>query len=705
MKRVFCVFLALLTLGFAACGKKEAAPAVADDGHTETTPSSDVSLPAYHFDGNAALLTRGEDYITLFDVFGDGVSLTDVKEDENGLAYIVRDGTIYLLGLDFLARAMMRAVGGEGEARHAEYAAWYKYYVARRAAVAPEIPLCSFLSCTLYDAAIKGVSERPVGPYRDLANALLSWRGPTEITVGSTAELTGRFRRLTGQSTDADRDVYALTTGLQTVITDETGAYVWNDAAVAAHRETLNADGSKTFTVEIKAGLCYSNGLPVKAADYLAAALVFSTSVARAALGYDQKAALRVAGYDTFAAYTGREAPGATRALSGIRLLDENTFSVTIDAAYLPYIADLSCVAFAPTPSALWLGDCTVRDDGEGAYLSPDFYAVTDGVYNMAAHIAASLENTDDTVPCAGPYVLTAYEDGAATLTANPYFAGDREGLTPAVETVVYRRVTAPVRLSDLAAADVFVDLTYRAADTAIALAKESDGAYAAVTSVRVGCACLSFRCDFGPTRFAAVRAAIACCLDSAALIADIPGACAAESAFTGILPDASEPARSVSLAAAVALLEADGWVYNAEGGPFAEGVRYKRVAAGEASEADKTFASADGAYAAVRYGNSCYIPLALNWYGIDGHLVSDRLRAVLEDNDLLTAAGFAVSTVAGDRSDMQAERERNAADGAPCYNAFIDTLDPRDVATGPVHALDTARLTDPADVYLLPAE
>ena len=145
------------------------------------------------------------------------------------------------------------------------------------------------------------------------------------VIVGNTTELTGDFRwpGFGGSSAGAaDQDINGLTTGYSTMETNQDGDYVWNETVVKSHTEEEDADGNYVITIEINPGLKFSDGTEVKAANYLAYVLAFSTPVAVDA-GNPGKVGQTYVGYKAYNAYTGVEADGASKVFKGIRLLDE----------------------------------------------------------------------------------------------------------------------------------------------------------------------------------------------------------------------------------------------------------------------------------------------------------------------------------------------------------------------------------------------
>ena len=262
----------------------------------------------------------------------------------------------------------------------------------------------------------------------------------------------------------------------------------------------------------INEGLTFSDGTPITAANYLAQVMAFSTPVAVAA-GMPGTMGQSFVGYKEFNAYTGEEAEGTSKIFSGIRLLDEYTFSVTVSSNYLPYYFAYTYAAFDPAPLGLWLGDgVEIKDDGEGCYLSDAFYAKDDaGEYVTTAHLNESRYDVS-TYPFSGAYVITDWDQGTkqCTLTINPEFKGNFEGQTPSIETVVYVFVVSETQLEQLktGAVDVLSGIT-GGDDTKAALAIVDDVNFSEVHYQRAGYGKVEFECDFGPTMFPEVRQAI----------------------------------------------------------------------------------------------------------------------------------------------------------------------------------------------------
>jgi ABC-type transport system substrate-binding protein/predicted small lipoprotein YifL len=720
MKRRTLASLLALTMvvgSLTACGKT--APAETTEPQATEQPTSEASTEAPAEEAEEEVVSTADlpssiqqlegkeygedkDYVSLYDKFGKQITIADVTEDEStGLAYLNVDGQSYELGLDFLSMAMVYNTSTEGTDFATEddvYAEWWKYYITRWNHVLPEIPLYSNEYYDVYNAQIKGVDTHPTNPYWGPALALIDWtseKDDNSIILGNTTDLSGKFRfAVFGGSNPgaSDHDIQRLVNGLEPVAMTKEGGYEVNKTVVDNLDEKHNDDGSLTYTVKIKDDLVFSDGSPITAKNYLYRIMAFSTPVAAEAEGKDRKALMQMVGFEDFAKYDGTNdgVDGATKVMKGVRLIDDYTFSLTIDPQYLPYFYAITYLNIFPTYKDLWVGDCDLVDDGEGVYFTDDFYAKNGDSYVMAKHITDSANNTDTKYPYAGPYVVKSYDasDKSAVLELNPNFKGNYEGVKPTIEKVVYKKIISETQLEDFKAGgvDVLSGITGGSAtDEAIALADGSDGKYVYTHYSRAGYGKLGFRCDYGPVQYPAVRQAIAYCMDRATFAKDFTGGYGGvvdgpyyagswmykKAVEQGMLLDAYD----TSVDSAIEVLENDGWVYNAEGGEYTEGVRYKKISGEYATEKDKNYQSIDGAYKTVEINGDYYMPLALNWYGTVDNEFSDLLVTGFEQNDNIASAGFTVQKTTGDFGPMLDELYQAQVygyySGTPMYTCF----------------------------------
>ena len=640
----------------------------------------------------------GVDYTSLYSQFGKETTIADVTEDEEtGLCYIEKDGVEYELGLDFLSMAMVyntQVVDG-WDTEDDVYATWWRYYMQRWNYLMPEIPLYANEYYDLYNAQIKGTDEHPTNPYWSPAAALIDWTSEKEdnsIIMGNTTDLSGKFRYATFGGTNpgaADLDVQNLSTGLETVATTKEGGFEWNPTVVKSHEETMNEDGTRTYTVTIYDDLKLSDGTPVTVKNYVVFPMVFSSPVGVAAAGKDHQSGMTLEGFKTFNTYDGTEGSG-TKELAGLRMIDDYTYSITVAADYANYFYAISYAGLSAYDTALWIGDADVKDDGNGVYFTDDFYAKEGDKYVMADHIVTASQNTDTTYPYSGPYVVKSYDsaDKSAVLELNPNFKGNYEGVKPTIAKVVYKKIVSSTQLEDLKAGtlDVIAGITGGdETNEALALADGSDGKYVYTHYSRAGYGKLGFRADYGPAQFTEVRQAIAYCMDRAKFAKDFTGG------YGGVVdgPYYSGSwmykaavdqgmilnAYATSVDSAIEVLTEGGWVYDAEGNDYVEGVRYKKIPGDIATENDINYKSKDGAYVTTKVGDDYYMPLVLNWYGTSDNPFTDQLMTGFASNDNVIAAGFNVQYTIGDFSPMLDELYQAAVygyySGSPMYSVF----------------------------------
>lgn len=721
MKKWNKALAAVLSLAMAAsmmagCTKKTGEPVAVEPETTEPVETTDTvetdteveeNLEEQYWCNEFDVMTLankeyGTDYESLYDHVGKDITIADVTEDpDTGLAYITVDGEQKLLGLDFLSFAMVynNTPAGDYATEDDVYAAWWKYYITRWNSLLPEIPLYSNEYYDLYNAKIGQVQENPTNPYWSPADALIDWtsdKDDHDIIIGNTTELSGQFRYSTfGKSNPgaADQDIEFLTTGLETVSRTKEGGYEWNDTVVASHEDVVNDDGTKTFTITIKDDLVYSDGTPITAKDYLVFPMAFYTQVAAQAAG-KQNTGLTIVGYEDYNAYTGPDSAEGTKEMKGFRLIDDYTFSVTISADYIPYFYDITYAQFYPNYPAMWLGEADILDDGEGCYLTDNFYEKNGENYVVADIIKATATDTSEAAyakyPYSGPYCVKSYDttDSSAVLVRNENFKGNYEGTVPTIEKIVYKKVVSATQLEDFKAGgiDVISGITGGAeTDEAVKLADESNGAYAYIHYSRAGYGKLGFRADYGPAQFAEVRQAIAYCMDRAKFAKDFTGGYGGvvdgpyytgswmykEAVAQGMILDAY----ATSVDSAIAVLEEGGWIYGADGSEYTEGVRYKKIPGDVITENDKNYQSVDGTYKTTEVDGDYYMPLVINWYGTVDNEFTDLLQTGFKENENVTAAGMVVYNTTGDFAPMLDELYQSAVygyyAGSPMYCAF----------------------------------
>ena len=490
---------------------------------------------------------------------------------------------------------------------------------------------------------------------------------PNRLIYGSTTEISGDLGNAWWTNNASDKKIRDLINDYNVITFDQQGAMLVNSTVVDGDIETTeNEDGSKTFTVKIKEGLTYNNGEPITAADYVAYALVaYSPATLEAAAGVVADSVVGSAEYQS----------GESNVISGLRLLDDYTYAITIVPEYLPYFYELSYADLSPLYLPMYAPNATltVKDDGEGVYL--------DGGELNADDINASRFIYEGRVS-AGPYQIKKVDTGTlqAELVINPNYAGNFEGQKPTIETLVIVKTESATAIDSLktGAVDLLDTLTDGNLEINPALDLVDAGGFTYVDFERNGYGKLQFACDFGPTQFPAVRQAVAYLLDRNEFanqfcagygsVVDGPyGLC------MWMYQDSQEffadniDSYSYDPAKAIELLEADGWVLNADGSEYSgTGTRYKEVTAEEAGTYALNVTLPDG---------RILMPLHIMWSSSEDNPVSELLVVMLANGQQTADAGMVIEQTVMSFTDllnyMYRDASVDAKYGVPTYGMF----------------------------------
>lgn len=403
-----------------------------------------------------------------------------------------------------------------------------------------------------------------------------------EIIFGSTTESMGDFY---DGWTNSAIDAYAKEwlAGYSTVSWTQEGVFAIDEkVTVKEHTIAENEDGTKTFTFTINDNLLYNNGDAITAADYVAYVLLYA-SPQFAELENVTTVGSKYVGYDDYYA-------GKTTTFTGVRLIDEYTFSVTVKAEELPYHYDLAIVGIPPMPVGVLAPSAVISDNGEGVTIEGlDIEELRVSLLDPATGFRYNPSVTS------GAYQFVSFdkETRSYVLQKNPNYLGNYAGTIPSIERIVVKLVEEPTMMDELATGSVDI-LTGLSGGVQInaGLDLVDQGIAEKANYPRYGYGKIAFHCDFGPTQFPAVRQAIAHALDRnefirqqsggfAVIVNGYYGASMREYVENKDVLDAELNQYAYSLDEAKRLLVEDGWVLNAKGEEFVEGtdeVRYKDV-------------------------------------------------------------------------------------------------------------------------------
>lgn len=401
----------------------------------------------------------------------------------------------------------------------------------------------------------------------------------SSLIVGSVTKLSGNFFTAIWGNNTSDIDVRQLLHDYQTIAWTSDGLYTVNNTVVRNFATNL-VNGNRRYTFTLHDDLYYSDGSKITAKDYVFAVLLLS-SPQIAQIGGSNVSMSHLAGYDAFAS-------NASQAFAGVRLLGEYTFSLDVSSEYIPYFYEMAFVQVTPYPMPVIAPGCDIADDGNGAYITGTFTAellqktILDPADGYLSHPKVT----------SGAYVLTEYNDTdhVAQFRINPYFKGNYEGQKPTIEYLTFKQVWNDSMLDELANKTVDVinkvssgDVITKAGDMELA------GTVKTLSYLRTGLAFLSFANEAGVTQSVNLRRAIAHCIDKDVITNEfLQGNGVPVYGYYGFgqwfIADMQDRLSELNVYlpdtdAAIALLEEEGWIYNAAGSaylPDTDALRYR---------------------------------------------------------------------------------------------------------------------------------
>ena len=434
----------------------------------------------------------------------------------------------------------------------------------------------------------------------------------TKLVVGSTTEMSGNFLGDIWGNNTADIDVRTLLHGYDVVAWTQEAMYTINPSVVLSATVVDDREGNRTYVMELRRGLMYNDSTPITARDYVFSLLLRGAPQIKA-IGGETSGVSHILGYEDYA-------NGTTPYFSGVRFLNNFSFSITIKAEYLPFFYELTMLSTVPYPISVIAPGCTVADDGNGAYVTNADAAVAEPVFTpellKETLLAPETGYVSHPTVSSGPYRLTSYDEEArvAQFEINEYYLGNYEGQKPVIPELEYRQVSNEEAIGKLLSGEI--GLLNKGTDSeviAAGLEQYAQDALGSQNYPRSGLGFISFACEQGPAQFEAVRKAVAYALDRDAMTADFTGnygqtvdgyygfgqwmvqmvngtlshlaegetETAAQTQAWGELSLDNLEHYAKDLEKAEALLVADGWTLNEKGEAFVKGtdaVRYKDV-------------------------------------------------------------------------------------------------------------------------------
>ena len=443
------------------------------------------------------------------------------------------------------------------------------------------------------------------------------------LVVGTPA-MNGDFIEGFGNSA-YDVSIKVMTNGFcNTIDSTDAGEYITNPTIVEKLDVVEDEAGNKVYTFKLYDDLKWSDGTPITAKDYVGSVL-WKASPKWLEVGASSNTGLGLLGYKAYLA-------GETDTFAGVKLIDDLSFSLTIDAAELPYFYENVYAAVGPIPMHVYAPGAEITTTDEGA---------TFGDYDLLAAMQ-TVSQTERFAPtvCCGPYKFISYENNAVTMEINEYFKGDLDGEKPKIQYIVQKSVNQDTDVEAVIAGDL--DLV-----TGEIEGKKIEAAKAADTTdlhsyLRNGYGLLAMHCDWGVTADPNVRWALAYLIDRSAVIDYVLGGYGGtvNSAYglaQWMYQDAGDELDemltpfNLNIEKANECLDQTEWKFEADGvTPF-----------------DATKATADGSY--MRY-NDKGEKLTINHLGTEDNSVTDVIEIQFTANAPLAGVNFVVT-----RSDFSA--------------------------------------------------
>ncbi len=326
---------------------------------------------------------------------------------------------------------------------------------------------------------------------------------PMDTLMVGVQEMSGDF--ISGFGNNAyDLSVKTLIAGyMDTHVITEEGEILLNNTVVASVETVTDDAGNKTFTYVLHDDLFWNNGENITAKDYIASAMWYSSPEWA-------EAGASSAGQDGLVGFTEYN-EGTTDVFSGVQLIDELSFSLTVSAENLPYYWENLHATASPIHFDSYLPSCEIVSTEEGTSL---VFAEGDLLTNCTR--IASTERYAPSVTC-GPYSFVSFENQTVTLQRNEYFKGDDEGNVPTLEYVVQTAI--PLETAVEWVINGQIDVVEGIVEPEKIEAAKASDAVQLQSFARSGYGYLAMMCDVGPTADVNVRWALASLIDRNAVV------------------------------------------------------------------------------------------------------------------------------------------------------------------------------------------
>ncbi len=438
---------------------------------------------------------------------------------------------------------------------------------------------------------------------------------PKLLQVSNPTPLTGHFFTSMWGASTSDLDVQELLHRYKLVVYDnELGRYRMNHLVVTGAVTQDDPEGNRTYYIALYEDLYYSDGTHITARDFAFTFLLMMDPAIAEAGGTPSREDW-IMGAEEYAA-------GQAETLSGIRIINDYLFSITVKKEYLPYFYELSRFRVSPYPIDVIAPGFSVKDDGEGVYLSGRLSG--DLIRETVLDEHSGYMTAPKTV--SGPYTIDWYQNGKAHFTLNRRYKGNQKGETPSIPALTYGAESGEDMVRKLESGELGLLNKVTRADTVRSLMNlvyENPDKYGMTSYPRTGMTIIRFVPQSWKVQETAVRKAVFLCLDRESAVEDylgefglvVKGLYGVGQWMVRLLDGPAEypipvneenptqeeleeyeralavwqsmdlqeiPDYTLDVEEAIRLLEESGWTLDRDGGPYKTGIRHKRSEDGQ---------------------------------------------------------------------------------------------------------------------------
>jgi len=222
---------------------------------------------------------------------------------------------------------------------------------------------------------------------------------------------------------------------------DAAGEIYINPTIVADYTVEDDAAGNRTYTFELNRDLRWSDGTALTAFDFVTSVLWRASPQwnVEAGAGWNADQFMELLGWEAYQS-------GETEYFEGVRMIDDFTFALTINAEELPFFYELNIVATYPDPAHVWMPGVNIITNENGSRFSE---SIQDQAHNVAANFRHAPTVT------AGPYTFVSFENNIVTLQRNTAFSGDTQGRMPTIDFIQQIEVSDETDVDQLFAGEV----------------------------------------------------------------------------------------------------------------------------------------------------------------------------------------------------------------------------------------------------------